>query len=175
MDFKEFSVELRKANAPRQSKIRNSWGIYDAYKLIRKEGWYNIGRPLKEHEFYSIIRGINKLLADEIASGNEIVFPEKMGKLEVRKFKPGAEFINGKLNVTYSINWMETMKLWFEDEEAKNNKTLLREKSQWTYYIKYNRYNCFYENRAFYNFAVNRFIKQTFSKNIKKGKIETLW
>ena len=67
------------------------------------------------------------------------------------------------------------MKLWFEDEEAKNNKTLLREKSQWTYYIKYNRYNCFYENRAFYNFAVNRFIKQTFSKNIKKGKIETLW
>lgn len=175
MDFKEFSVELRKADAPRQTKIKNSFGVYDCYKHIRKNGWYNIGRPLKEHEFYSIIRKINRLFADEIANGNEVTFPEKMGKLEVRKFQPRAEFINGKLNVTYSINWMETMKLWFEDEEAKNNKTLLREKSKWTYYIKYNRYNCFFNNRVFYGFVVNRFIKQAFSKNIKKCKIETLW
>ena len=36
-------------------KIRNSIGIYDIYKMLRKNKWLNIGRPLTEHEFYTII------------------------------------------------------------------------------------------------------------------------
>jgi hypothetical protein len=44
---------------PRYYKVNNSLGVYDAYKWIRKNKWFNIGRPLKEHEFYSIIRKVN--------------------------------------------------------------------------------------------------------------------
>ena len=47
----------------RNYKITNSIGVYDLYKLIRKNHWYDIGRPLKEHEFYAIIRKVNSLLA----------------------------------------------------------------------------------------------------------------
>jgi hypothetical protein len=50
----------------RKFAVTNSWGIRDAYKLIRKNHWFNIGRPLKESEFYHIIREVNNLLAEEI-------------------------------------------------------------------------------------------------------------
>lgn len=37
-------------------KVTGSWGIYDAYKSIRRHKWYDIGRPLTEKEFYAIVR-----------------------------------------------------------------------------------------------------------------------
>ena len=69
----------------RKFKVSGSWGIYDAYKLIRKHKWFDIGRPLKEKEFYDIVRQVNNRIADEIAKGTTIIFPCKMGKLELRK------------------------------------------------------------------------------------------
>jgi hypothetical protein len=69
----------------REYKITNSIGVYDLYKKVRKNHWYDIGRPLKEHEFYTIIRSINKLLAENIVNGQIVVSPEQMGKLELRK------------------------------------------------------------------------------------------
>ena len=85
MDYKEFEKALHDRTIPRNVKVTNSWGVYDAYKVIRKHQWYDIGRPLKEHEFYSIIRGINDLLAEDIANGKEVTFPSRMGGLELRK------------------------------------------------------------------------------------------
>ena len=82
MDYKEFRAKLIKTDVPRKPKVRNSWGVYDAYKHIRKKDWYDIGRPLKEHEFYSIVRGVNDLLAEEIVKGNIIKFPHNLWELE---------------------------------------------------------------------------------------------
>lgn len=176
MDYKEFSVKLRKADQKKQAKVRNSWGVYDCYKLIRKNGWYNIGRPLKEHEFYAIIRGVNKMLADEIAKGNTFVFPAKMGKLELRKFIPSVRFVNGKLVNTYGIDWRNTIRLWYEDEECRKSKTLVRFESTENYSIRYNKYNATFDNRCFYEFQLNRFIKIAFRENINKGIIkDSLW
>lgn len=136
MDYKEFKIKLIRAEVPRKAKVRNSWGVYDSYKHIRKKHWYDIGRPLKEHEFYSIIREMNNLLAKEIVKGNTVVFPYNMGKLELRKFKPEVKIVDGKLKIGYPINWEETMKLWFNDEEARTNKILLRHEPEYIYHIK---------------------------------------
>lgn len=104
----------------RKFKVSGSWGIYDAYKWIRKHKWYDIGRPVTEKEFYAIIRQINLMLADEIGKGNTITFPSKMGKLELRKEKRGVTFDSeGNMKVTYPIDWKATLKLWFDDEEAR--------------------------------------------------------
>jgi len=175
MDYKEFNTELRKARVPRHAKVRGSWGVYDAYKLIRKHQWYDIGRPLKEHEFYSIIRSVNKLFAGELAKGNEMKFPCRMGNLELRKFEVGASFVGGKLKVTYPIDWGETMRLWYENGEAMKNKTLVRNEIDFAYYIKYNKHDANYENQSFYQFVLNRFIGKALAENIKKGIIDTLW
>ena len=175
MDYKEFSDHVRKRHNKRQAKVRNSFGVYDCYKAIRKHQWYDIGRPLKEKEFYSIIRGVNNLLADEIANGNEITFPSRMGKLELRKIKTGVSIVDGKLKNTYPIDWEETIRLWYEDEEARHNSTLLRQETDYIYHVKYCKGEAIYENKCFYEFTLNRFIKLALRDNIKKGKIDTLW
>lgn len=145
MDYKEFRAKLIKTDVPKKPKVRNSWGVYDAYKHIRKKGWYDIGRPLKEHEFYSIVRGVNDLLAEEIVKGNTIKFPHNMGEIELRKYKSEVKIVDGKLKIGYPINWDKTIKLWYEDEEARINKTLLRHESKYIYHIKYNKYHALYQ------------------------------
>ena len=75
-DFKSQTLHL---NNTRVHKINNSLGVYDIYKLIRKNKWLNIGRPLTEHEFYSIIRTVNNYLASSFIEGYTIKFPHRMG------------------------------------------------------------------------------------------------
>lgn len=175
MEFKEFRDTVIKRNAPKKVKITNSWGVYDAYKLMRKNGWYNIGRPLKEHEFYSIIRKVNKILAEGLAKGSTVVFPDKMGVLELRKMPVGVSLVNGELKNTYPIDWKNTLLLWFEDKEAEVNKTLLRKEVKNLYYVKYNKFHAYYTNRCFYEFKLNRFIKLALKENINKDKVDALW
>lgn len=175
MEYSDFTTDICNRRHKGFSKIRNSWGVYDAYKLIRKNKWYDIGRPVTEHEFYSIVRSINNLLAEEVANGNTVAFPSRMGKLELRKFQRGVSLVDGKLRITYPVNWEETLKLWFEDEEAKKNKTLLRNESDFVYHVRYDKFDATYENKSFYQFALNRFIKKKLKDKILKGEIDTLW
>lgn len=175
MDYNEFANKIRKTRGPKKMKVTSSWGVYDAYKYIRKQGWYDIGRPLKEHEFYSIIRSINNLLAEEIVKGNTVEFPHRMGKLELRKHKVGVSIEEGKLKNTYPIDWDKTVRLWYEDEEEMRKKTLVRINNNVSYYVKYSKKRATYENKNFYQFVLNRFVKRALSKNINKGKIDTLW
>ena len=174
--FEQFKQEtLRKK--PKANRVQNSWGVYNCYKSIRKHGWFNIGRPVTEKEFYAIIRGVNDLLAEEIARGETVKFPERMGKLELRKYECGAFVKDGKLKVTYPVDWSETLKLWYRDEEAKRQKTLLRNENPFIYHVVYcaQGENANYENKCFYQFALNTFVKKALSRNIKQGKIDTLW
>lgn len=176
MDYKEFNTKLKKGDQKKIARVRGSFGVYDCYKEIRKNQWYDIGRPLKEHEFYSIIRSINRLLANEIANGNEVTFPCHMGKLELRKDIRGVSIIDGKLINTYPVDWGSTMRLWYEDEEARNNKTLLRYENKYDFHVRYNKFRANFENKTFYEFDTNRFIKLALRNNIKQGKItDTLW
>ena len=169
-------ISKQKGKAGRSPrKVSNSFGVYDCFKLMRKNHWYNIGRPLKEKEFYAIIRGVNKLLADNIVNGKTVKFPCRMGVLELRKHKAGATFIDGKLKINYPPDWSETLKLWYEDEEARRNKTILRLENPWVYSVKYLRFPATYENKMFYQFQLNTFIKRALKDNIKQGKIDTLW
>lgn len=174
-EFIKFKNNIVNKKSPRKIKISNSWGVCDCYRDIRKHHWYDIERPLKPYEFYSIIRSVNKLLAKELAEGNTITFPAKMGKLELRKYKPGVKFKKGKLKNTYPIDWMKTLQLWYEDDEARINKTLVRSEVKDFFYIHYNTYKVDYSNKCYYEFALNRFIKRDLLKNIVNGDIDTLW
>lgn len=156
-------------------KVTNSFGIYDIYKKIRKNGWYDIGRPLKEHEFYSIVRQVNLRFADELSKGNTVMLPEHMGSLELRKTERGVSIVDGKVKNTYPINWADTLKLWCQDEEAKKSKILLRDKEPYIFRVKYVKNHANYNNKTFYQFTLNRFIKIRLKDNIKAGKIDTLW
>ena len=171
--YKDFKSVIQGLQNTRTHKVTNSLGSYDAYKYIRKNKWFNIGRPLTEHEFYQIIRRINNYLAEELINGNDVIFPNRMGKLELRK-RNSLPVIdkNGNLKVTYAIDWDNTLKLWYEDEEAFNNKTLVRLPERNIFRIKYNKNTANYNNKSFMEFQVNRNIKVRLKQKIKNNEID---
>ena len=176
--YTKFKQYILKLNEPRKSSIKNSLGVYDAYKFIRKNNWFDIGRPLKEHEFYQIIRRINSYLAEELLKGNDIIFPLSLGRLELRKCnsKPIIDD-NGNIKVRYPIDWNRTIKLWYEDEESFTNKTLVRIPEKEVYKVIYNKSNAHYINQTFMSFKVNRDLKRRLTNLIRNNKIDafSLW
>lgn len=173
--FQEFQEEVCRKRGSKKMKVTNSWGTYAIYKHMRKNHWYDIGRPLKEKEYYAIIGKVNSLLADNIAKGETVVFPSRMGKLELRKTRRGVDIVNGKLKITYPIDWHETLRLWYTDEEARKNKTLVRNESGVVYHVKYDKWDATYENKIFYQFDLNRFTKKALRKNVNEGLVDTLY
>ena len=172
MTYKEFKFEVQNLNSSRKHKVTNSVGVYSVYKIIRKNHWYNIGRPLTEKEFYSIIRTFNKHIADELSKGNDFTLPYKMGTLEIRKYSPNITIKDGKLNTPLPIDWDKTLKLWYEDKESYDKKTLVRSDVKEIFRLIYNKSKAEYINKSFYELRFNREIKKKLKQNIKEGLID---
>lgn len=168
----EFRRKVLKVDHSRNHKVKNSIGVYDIYKHIRKNKWYDIGQPITEHQFYTIIREVNNVLADNLLKGNDIVFPNKMGRLEVRKFEPIIRFDDNKLTVRLPIDWDRTLKLWSEDEEAYKERTLVKMEEKEIFKVCYNKTRADFPNKGFYQLQINRDLKIALKKKIKLGNFD---
>lgn len=168
----DFRKRILKLNEPRTHKVRNSNGVYDAYKWIRKNKWLDIGRPVTEHEFYSIVRQVNNLLAENILSGGDIVLPHRLGTIELRKYDTRISICNGKLITNLPIDWDRTLKLWSEDEKAYKERTLVKMEEKETFKVFYNKRIANYENKSFMQFEVNRDLKRRLKQRIKSKAVD---
>ena len=168
----DFRKKVLKLDKPRQHKVNNSLGTYDAYKWIRKNKWLDIGRPITEHEFYTIIRQVNNLLAENFLKGRDIVLPHRLGTIELRKYETKMSFNNGKLHTNLPIDWDRTLKLWAEDEEAYKEKMLVKVEEKEIFKVFYNKGKANYNNKSFYEFEVNRDLKRRLKQRIKDGLID---
>lgn len=168
-DFKASTLHL---NDSRKHKVNNSLGVYDSYKWLRKNKWLNIGRPLTEHEFYSIIRKVNNYLAESFLRGQDIKFPHRMGQLELRKYDARFDIVNGKVKTNLPIDWDRTLKLWYEDEEAYKERTLVKVEEKEIYKVYYNKQLADYQNMTFYSFNINRELKKSIKQRIKEGRLD---
>lgn len=172
LELEDFLKEIKKVNQSRVHKVNNSLGVYDAYKWIRKNKWLNIGRALTEHEFYSIIRKMNLALANKLLEGKEIQLPCRMGQLELRKYQGSFKIKDGKVKTNLPIDWNETLKLWYEDEDSHQKKTLVKMDQKEIYRIYYNKWSARYQNVSFYEFKANRDLKKQIEQRIKEGKLD---
>lgn len=168
----DFRKRVLKVNEPRTHKVRNSIGVYDAYKYIRKNKWFDIGRPVTEHEFYTIIRQVNNLLAENLLKGEDIVLPHRLGTIELRKFDTRISICDGKLVTNLPIDWDRTLKLWAEDDESYNNRILIRMEEKETFKVFYNKRTANYINKSFYTFEVNRDLKKRLKQRIKNKLVD---
>lgn len=168
----DFRKAVLKIDGPRKHKVNNSNGVYQAYKYIRKNKWFDIGRPLTEHEFYTIVRQVNNYLAEELLHGHDIVLPNRLGRIELRKYDTKMTIKNGVLKTNLPIDWDRTLKLWSEDEEAYKERTLVKVEEKEIFKVFYNRRNANYENKSFYEFEVNRDLKRRLKQRIKSGAID---
>lgn len=171
-EYKEFRASVLKLNDTRTHKVTGSLGVYDAYKYIRKNKWLDLPRAVTEKEFYSIIRRVNNYLAKELIKGNDIDFPCRMGKLEVRKYTPTVKFDNGKMVTTLPIDWDATLKLWFNDKDAYNKKLLIYDTPKEVFKVLYSTYYANYNNKSFFEFKLNRDIKLGLKHKIKEGALD---
>ena len=172
MSLEDFKRATLKLNEPRTHKVTGSLGVYDAYKYIRKNKWLNIGRPLSEHEFYSIIRKVNEYLADSLLRGHDIVLPHKMGRIEVKKYEARITLEGNKVKTNLPIDWDRTLKLWYEDEESYKNKTLIKMEEKEIFKVCYNKSKADFNNKSFYQFDINRDLKRRLKQQIKNGALD---
>lgn len=168
----DFRRSILKVDGPRKHKVNNSNGVYQAYKYIRKNKWFDIGRPLTEHEFYTIVRQVNNYLADELLHGHDVTLPHRLGRIELRKYDARITINDGVLKTNLPVDWDRTLKLWSEDEEAYKERTLVKMEEKEIFRVFYNRRNANYENKSFYEFEVNRDLKRRLKQKIKSGAID---
>lgn len=171
MTFKEFKQSIVGKNNQRKWSITNSYGAYDIYKYLRKHKWLNIGRTVTEHQFYSIIMGINTYYTDQLALGYTIKLPY-LGRLELQKRNTFLKYEGGKVRTNYPIDWNATLRLWYEDKESYKKKTLIRTESKEVFNVYWDRRYIRFKNKCFMQFRPSRGLKKALCENIKQGIVD---
>ena len=173
-NYLNFISNIKKLKNTRNHKIKNSYGVYHAYKYYRKNKPKDKKYILTESQYFSIIRSINKQLGDLLVGGEDIKLPCNLGKLEIRKYKSSVSIDDEskKIKTNLPIDWSNTLKLWYEDEECFNKKILVRLEEKEMYKIYYNKSTARYNNKIFYEFRINRDLKNKLKQNIKSGVID---
>ena len=169
----QFRKDILKVNQSRKHKVTNSIGTRDIFKYIRKNKWFDIGQSLTEHQFYYIIRNVNKLLIESLLQCKDIVFPNRMGILEIRKNTTKVYIKDNKVISTAPVDWDRTLKLWSEDEEAYKERTLVKREEKKIYRAYYNRVKAEFNNKIFYTFSLNRELKNKLKTVINEGDFDS--
>lgn len=167
--FAEFRASILKLKESRNHTVNNSYGVYDGYKYYRKTKPKESQFKLTESQYFAIIREMNTLLMEKLLKGEDILLPLKMGKLELRKFSTSAKIKDDKLVDNYPIDWDNTLKLWYEDEDAKDKKTLVKLVSKETFLLHYNKIYANYKNKTYYGFQFNQKLKKNIKNSIEDG------
>ena len=168
--FEEFRKSILKVNDKRHHKIKGSLGVKEAFFWCRRNKLFR--EKILEKDFYRIIRTVNNLMAAHLESGSDVKFPQRMGQLEVRKFSPYVKFKDGKLKTNRGVNWYATLALWSEDEDAKENKVLVRSEDKEAFIIFYNKMIANYKNKTLYQFKPNRELAIRIRKAGNEGIID---
>ena len=111
-------------------------------------------------------------MADMFVQDGKINFPEFLGEVILLKKSNSAVIRNNQLRVTYPVNWEATLQLWFEDKEARENKTLIRHTNKYKTCYYYNKMKAKYQNKVFVSFHLNREIKKQSLNNLFGGSID---
>ena len=166
-----FRREVLKVDKPRVHKVKNSLGVYDAYKWLRKNKWLGM-EPISEHDFYAIIRAVNKALAKSFLHLGSIKLPLRMGEIILRKYHPSITLQDGKIKTNLPIDWDSTLQLWSEDKESYKKRTLIRIEEKEIFKVLYDKSKALYNNKSFYAFNLNRGIKTALKKQLKNGLLD---
>ena len=166
-----FRREVLKVNKSRVHKVKNSLGVYDAYKWLRKNKWLDM-EPISEHDFYAIIRAVNKALAKSFLHLGSIKLPLRMGEIILRKYHPSITSQDGKIKTNLPVDWDSTLQLWSEDKESYKKRTLIRLEEKEVFKVLYDKSKALYNNKSFYTLELNRNIKLSLKKQLKNGLLD---
>lgn len=155
--FEEFKQSI--INKERHFKVQNSWGVYDYFKYYRRTKPAGSKWVLTDGQFYRLFRGVNKLLAQELEKTGHLSLPYNMGELFVLQKKTRSFIVNGKVRTNRYVDWDETLKLWYEDDDARKRKCLIYKDVPQKSVIKFSKKAAMFSNKSYYEFTINRFLR----------------
>lgn len=168
-NYLEFLNKKLKLSEKRNHRIKNSLGFFFFYRYYTKNKPKDSRYVLDEAKYALIINEMNKGVADALIENRTIKLPCGAGVFNIVKRKNHSWFSDdGKLLTTKKVDMVSTLKLWYEDEEAMLNKTLVRYDEEYMYRIVYNTHASRFKNKAYFHFSFNREIKRKL-KNIVKS------
>lgn len=170
MDYNEFRLKTLKAVGKKNFKVSNSCTLRTIYRALYKDNI--IPREMTEHQFSSIIKEMHKCYIHHFLRGSDIVFPLNMGRIELKKYHTGVKFEDGKLKTNYPIDWKRTLQWWYEDDNARTQKKLLRKEARTVFRIMYNKARAKYNNKSFYRFTPARSFKKVLREKINNNEID---
>lgn len=108
----------------RKHKALNSWDLKNYYRYFKKKRKSQIG----EKQFGDIFRACMTWLVDNcLCERIRIKLPHRVGEIWVNEFvAKKVKNKEGKYVTKNPIDWGNTNKLWAVDEEARNDKILIR-------------------------------------------------
>jgi len=91
-------------------------------KRMAKNSKWNISKS----QFRKILSSINSLLLEAILKGEDIKLPIDFGTIYARQKEIYTKIDDeGNLKTNRAVNWNETLKLWYEDKEARELKQVV--------------------------------------------------
>ena len=155
----------------RKFKIKNSLGVYDAYRAYRKNRFKNKLSTIKVKDYYKIIDKVNLKLAEIFINEGYLDLPMGMGTLYVAKIPEKYYFKDGKFELYRPVDWNSTLKYWYTNKEAFENKEIIRYDKLIQTKIFYKKKTATYKNRFCIFFEPNTFLKKALRKNVELGKV----
>ena len=172
--FEEFLKKSKNVSGNRIHKITKSQNTISGFSYYRKIRPRESQFVLKDKEYLSIIREMNKLMADSLIENKSLKLPSGFGKLEIVKVEPVSWIDkNGKFKTSRMIDMHSTFKLWYEDEDARENKTIVRYDGDFIFRIKYIARGRTYKYNKYFSIQFNRELRKKLTTAIRAGNYDT--
>ena len=168
-----FIDQVKKVKGKRKAKIKNSYGSED-YQIYYKRK-YNT--KIKLSLFSNIFKDcMEQLVNNYLMQYLTVRLPSKLGELHFEKytFKP-QQRKDGTWTKRNYPNWSKTLELWEHDEEARQNKIVVKEDLPYYHRLVYETKRWDFYNHQFFKFKVVRRLYQKMHQELTLNKKFKLW
>lgn len=121
----------------------------------------------------TVVNTVLEEVAERILRGEQVKLPCLMGSIGLRRKERKVKLDeNGKPKINTPVNWGATVKLWAEDENARLNKTVVRQECKNIYSIIHTKDNIIYLSANRILFTPTRSLKLRLRDKLKEGEID---
>lgn len=170
LDLEEFRREVLKLGMSRNHRITNSIGSRKLYRKAQK----TLPFEISETEYILLIKDIHAKIKETLLEGKTVKLPKGFGELSIRKKPSYVKLSKGKIHTNLPIDWDTTLKLWKDNKEKKDNKTLIRHTCQDIYKIHHNKKPATFRKQRYYEFFPTRAFKVAVKEKANNYNLECL-
>lgn len=167
-DFEEFRKELLKVSVHEKNYRIPSNGITTkkAFRTLSKTNKYV--KQVDEYTYSQIVRKVIEYMMEDFLTTGRVDIPY-LGSVMLTGQESGCflkEKHKGVFKSNKLVDWKSTHKLWFEDEECRKKKVLVRFDIPYIYRVLFFKRD--FKNKTLFSFLTNRELKRKIYKYIKE-------